>query len=58
MKCDNCLNSRSVISESGLHHVCNLSEKKAVDCMLDKKNYNVTLHQSDFSDLIEEENDE
>jgi len=39
MKCDNCLNSRSIISESGLHHVCSLSEKKTVDYMLDKKNY-------------------
>ena len=36
-KCDSCLNSRLVVSENGLHSVCCLSEKNAVDCMLGEK---------------------
>lgn len=36
-KCDSCLNSRIVVSENGLHSICCLSEKKAVACMLGKK---------------------
>ena len=34
MNCEKCLNSRPVISENGIHFVCCLSSKKAVDCML------------------------
>lgn len=36
-KCDSCLNSRIVISENGLHSICCLSEKKAVDCLTNKE---------------------
>lgn len=36
-KCDSCLNSRISISENGLHSVCCLSEKEAVDCLTNKK---------------------
>ena len=36
-KCDTCLNSRIIISENGLHSSCTLSDKKAVDCILNKR---------------------
>ena len=38
-RCDTCLNSRVIISESGYHSVCCLSQKKAVDCITQQKNY-------------------
>ena len=40
-KCETCLNSRPIISENGLHSVCCLSSKKAVDCIINKKDYYV-----------------
>lgn len=42
-KCEECLNSRQIISENGYHATCCLSSKKAVDCMIGKKNYFITL---------------
>lgn len=39
MKCDYCLNSRPVLSENGIHYICCLSSKKAMDCMIGKKDY-------------------
>ena len=33
-KCDLCINSRAIISENGLHYICCLSEKKAMECIL------------------------
>lgn len=41
MKCDNCLNARRVISENGLHSICCLSEKVAMDCIMGKKDQRV-----------------
>ena len=38
-KCDSCLNSRIIVSENGLHSVCCLSEKKAVECITKEKNH-------------------
>ena len=38
MKCDTCLNSRYIISENGVHSACILPPKRAIDCMLEKKN--------------------
>ena len=51
MKCDKCLNSRGVISENGLHRVCCLSEKDAMDCLMNKRNLAVVL-----PNIEEEEN--
>lgn len=43
-KCDNCLNSRSIMSENGLHRVCGLrDEYEAVDCLTGKKDMRVTI---------------
>lgn len=42
MKCDNCLNARRVISENGLHSICCLSEKVAMDCIMGKKDQRVS----------------
>ena len=33
-KCEECLNSKPVISENGFHKNCTLSYKKAMDCLL------------------------
>lgn len=52
-KCDSCLNSRMVVSENGLHSVCCLSKKKAVDCMLGKKDNYVEFPKNGF-DFIKE----
>lgn len=38
MKCDNCLNSRTIVSENGFHSICCLSEKKAMKCITNKEN--------------------
>ena len=43
MKCDNCLNARKIISENGLHSVCCLSEKVAVDCLVGKKDQRIIV---------------
>ena len=42
MKCDNCLNSRRIISENGLHSICCLSEKKAIECLMKKKDHKIS----------------
>lgn len=41
MKCNNCLNARVVISENGTHLLCCLSEKVAMDCIMEKKDQRV-----------------
>lgn len=41
MKCDDCLNARIVISENGIHSICCLSEKVAMDCLMEKKDQRV-----------------
>lgn len=38
-KCDLCINSRAIISENGCHYICCLSEKKAMECILNVKEY-------------------
>lgn len=38
-KCDTCLFSRAVVSENGIHYVCCLSQKKALDCLIGTKDY-------------------
>lgn len=43
MKCDNCLNSRRIISENGLHSVCCLSEDVAVKCIIGKKDHKIIV---------------
>ena len=43
MKCDNCLNARRIISENGLHSVCCLSDKVAVDCLVGKKDQRIIV---------------
>ena len=45
-RCDSCLNSRIVVSENGLHSICCLSEKKAVDCMTKTKDYYAEIPKS------------
>lgn len=41
--CNDCLNSRMILSENGYKVICCLSDKKAVDCVLsDYNKYYVT----------------
>lgn len=42
-KCDECLNSRLIVSENGYHSICTLSQKEAINCMTDEKNQFITL---------------
>ena len=44
MKCNDCLNVISIISENGLHPICSLSDKNAIDCIMEKKDYKVTIN--------------
>lgn len=48
-KCDSCLNSRIIVSENGLHSICCLSEKKAVDCMFGEKDHYVGIPRKGFN---------
>ena len=41
MKCDDCLNARRIISENGLHSICCLSEKNAMECLMGQKDHRV-----------------
>lgn len=42
MKCDTCLHHcRPVISENGLHFICGLSDRKAGNCIMGKKDHYV-----------------
>ena len=45
-RCDECLNSRVVVSENGFHSVCCLSEKKAIDCYVGNKNHYIGKERS------------
>lgn len=38
-ECSMCLKSRPIISENGIHYICCMSSKKAMDCVLGIKNY-------------------
>ena len=33
-RCDTCTNSRVVVSENGIHYICCLTKKKAINCLL------------------------
>ena len=52
MKCDNCINSRGIISENGIHQSCCLSPKQAIDCITGKKDQQITVF------VVEENKDE
>lgn len=39
MKCDNCINSRPIISENGIHYHCCLSHKKTIECLTERKDH-------------------
>lgn len=38
-RCDDCANSRTIVSENGFHSVCCFSQKRAMDCFMGKKDY-------------------
>ena len=55
MKCDNCLNAIKIISENGLHSVCSLSDKVAMNCLAGKKDQRIIVHGN--NEKIAERND-
>ena len=36
-KCENCIHGRRVISENGVHTICELPDKEAAECITDIK---------------------
>lgn len=38
-KCERCLNSRVICSESGFHSICTLPPKKLAKCLIGKENH-------------------
>lgn len=38
-RCKSCFNSRIIMSENGYHSICCLSQKKALNCLLGKKDH-------------------
>lgn len=42
-ECEKCLHSRPIVSENGIHSVCCLSQKSAINCMMGKKNHFAAL---------------
>lgn len=50
MKCDQCLNSRLIISENGIHYICTLSSKKSYDCLFDKIDYSEIVAGKGYSE--------
>ncbi len=42
-KCEICANSRIVVSENGIHPICCLSEKKAIDCIAGVKDHYIGI---------------
>lgn len=49
--CEKCLHSRLIISENGYHAVCCLSQKKAVNCMMGKKNHFIALKKDESGNI-------
>ena len=45
-KCENCLNSRTIISETGLHKICRLSDSEATDCITDLVDKKIEIQNS------------
>lgn len=50
-QCKECLHSRLIISENGYHPVCCLSKKKAMDCLIGKKNWFATVKKDKNNNL-------
>ena len=49
-KCENCLNSRTIISENGMHKICCLPDSEATDCITDLVDKRVEIKRSDGND--------
>ena len=47
--CDLCINSRIIISENGYHSICCLSEKEAMECIMN--DYSRYLSAAYFSNI-------
>lgn len=59
-KCEKCLKSRLIVSENGYHAVCCLSQKKAMDCIMGKKNHFVSVKEDKefYMDLLMEQQEQ
>ena len=48
-KCDSCRNARPVISENGIHHICTLSDTKALRCKANDAFYIPVVRSEDIA---------
>lgn len=48
-KCDSCRNTRPVVSENGIHHICTLSGTKALRCMINGDYYIPVIRSEDIA---------
>lgn len=51
IECKNCINSRPIISENGIHYNCTFSSKRAIKCMLNDWCYYNELKFSENGEL-------
>lgn len=59
IKCDRCMKSRPIISEKGLHCICTLPTKQAIQCLTGVCDHSVMHpHQKLFDFINEMEADE
>ena len=54
--CNNCLNSRVILSENGYKVICCLSDKKALECILSDYSKHYITYFNLFSDILEKNN--
>ena len=38
-KCETCLDGRAIISESGIHYICTLTDKEVLECLTREKDH-------------------
>lgn len=55
MKCDICLKGRPIVSENGIHRICCLSDKGAMQCLIGEKDrfVDISLLFSDIDTIID-----
>lgn len=46
-KCDCCVYSRTIVSENGIHAICCLSSKAAVNCLTGKENWHIAVKKTE-----------
>lgn len=57
-KCIFCLNGRTIVSESGFHNICCLSDKQSCECLLKIKDHFIKILYHTIKDDINEYNNQ